>query len=470
MSLHEMSKHQLFIKCEELNIKKYKSLNKPLLIDLINSHSPVQINEIVQPRNNINEQYSPLSIEITNLISKDEKKKHGIFITPKSIIENIMMETINYINNENIQINTILEPSCGSCEIILFLNKSFNNVVIDGIELNDTIFEKIKSIDFSEDLTNKVNLINQDFINYQTIKKYDLIVANPPYGVCDKMIIPTNYKSLCIGRTNLFCIFIIHSLHLLNDNGIAAFIIPNSFINSHYYSLVRNYIKSCCVIVKIIDFDNVFIDTDQPTIGLILRKVCQPNQSCEYSIQINNNYILTLNKKKSLEIFENSTTLFKMGLSVKTGNIVWNEKKSILTPEESDTTSLLIYNSNISKNNTITILDFKQKGKVIKPQEKFQYINVQGTCDPVIVVNRGNGNASYKLNYALVNMDKPFICENHLNVIFSKTIKNKDELLSLYNKIIESFNNPKTTLFINSYLGNNALSKTELETIFPIYL
>jgi hypothetical protein len=44
------------------------------------------------------------------------------------------------------------------------------------------------------------------------------------------------------------------------------------------------------------------------------------------------------------------------------------------------------------------------------------------------------------------------------------------ELLNLYNKIIDSFKNPKTKKFIELFLGNNGLSKTELETIFPIYL
>jgi hypothetical protein len=33
-----------------------------------------------------------------------------------------------------------------------------------------------------------------------------------------------------------------------------------------------------------------------------------------------------------------------------------------------------------------------------------------------------------------------------------------------------SFKNPKTQIFIDLFLGNNGLSKTELETIFPIYL
>ena len=81
-----------------------------------------------------------------------------------------------------LKITTILEPSCGTCEIVGFLNKSFNNVVIDGIELNATIFEKIRDIDFNSPNMNQVNLINQDFVVYPTVKKYDLIVVNPPYA------------------------------------------------------------------------------------------------------------------------------------------------------------------------------------------------------------------------------------------------------------------------------------------------
>jgi hypothetical protein len=64
----------------------------------------------------------------------------------------------------------------------------------------------------------------------------------------------------------------------------------------------------------------------------------------------------------------------------------------------------------------------------------------------------------------------PFLCENHLNVIYSKEIKDKTNLLQLYDNVIKSFKNPKTLIFINLFCGNNALSKTELHTIFPIYI
>jgi len=410
----------------------------------------------------MNTQFTSLTIEINKLLTKTDKKNNGIFFTPKTIIEKLTQELLSYISQKNIQIKTILEPSCGSCEIVLILNKLFNNSSIDAIELNHIIFEKINNIDFNSTNNNSIELINKDFIKYLPTKEYDLIIANPPYVICDKKSIPEKYKQYILGRPNLFCIFIIHSLHLLKDNGIAAFIIPKSFLNSYYYSLVRNYIKSCCFIVKIMNFDNDFIDTDQCTMGIILHKknINASSSPCEYSINLNDSFIFTTNIQLMRELFDGSTTLQKLGLSVKTGQIVWNEKKPLLTSDSSKT--LLLYNSNITKDNTIKLMEFKNN-------EKKQYIDIEGSIEPVIAVNRGNGNSAYKLNYALMNTDTLFICENHLNVIYCKSIKEKNELLLLYNKIIKSFQDPRTQLFINIFCGNNALSKTELETIFPIY-
>ena len=113
----------------------------------------------------------------------------------------------------------------------------------------------------------------------------------------------------------------------------------------------------------------------------------------------------------------------------------------------------------------INFNDFKS----FKNDEKKQYINREGRHDPVLVVNRGNGNSSYKLQYAIVQ-HTPFLVENHLNEIYSPEEKTVSELLTLYEKIIKSFEHPNTQKFIDIFLGNNSLSKTELETIFPIYL
>jgi hypothetical protein len=64
----------------------------------------------------------------------------------------------------------------------------------------------------------------------------------------------------------------------------------------------------------------------------------------------------------------------------------------------------------------------------------------------------------------------PYLIENHLNEIYPVKKEKRQDLIALFNKITQSFENPKTQLFIDLFLGNNGLSKTELETIFPIYL
>jgi hypothetical protein len=406
-------------------------------------------------------QYSELTINITKTLTKSEKKEFGIFITPNIIIKKLFLTVVNYFTTKQIVVNRILEPSCGTCEIINYCETIYDKAEIDGIEYNEKIFNAIKNLKFK----NKVNLIQKDFMLYNSEIKYDLIVGNPPYFVCKKSDVPSKYSEFCTGRPNIFGLFIIHSLSMLNDRGLLAFIIPKSFLNSCYYASIRNYIKKTCKIIDIIDFkeDNEFIDTEQATFGLIIQKLDEPvteEVECLFSIKLGDNYIFASDSLKLKQLFEGSTTLEKMGLKVRTGQIVWNEHKNELTDDKDET--LLLYNTNISKDNKLEIKKFKN-------EEKGQYIKRDGRIDPTLVVNRGNGNSAYKLNYTIVTIG-PYLIENHLNEIYSPKKMNKDELLDTYNKVINSFKNKKTQQFIELFLGNNGLSKTELESIFPIYI
>jgi adenine-specific DNA-methyltransferase len=408
----------------------------------------------------INPQHSELTIKVTKGLTKDEKKNFGIFITPKIIFKKLIDSIIDYTNNIGLDIKRILEPSCGTCEIVNHCDSIFHNVEIIGIEYNKKIYDAIKSLEFK----NNVELIEANFMTYTTDVNFDLITGNPPYFVCKKTDIPKCYHDFCSGRPNIFGIFIIHSLSMLNKGGILAFIIPKSFLNSLYYAPIRNFIKKTCKIINIIDFenDNEFIDTDQSTFGLIIQKLIEPTnqeQECEFSVKLNGNFIFTTSAIILKELFEGSTTLEKMGLKVRTGNVVWNENKEKLTDNSEDT--ILIYNTNISKDNVLEVKKFKNG-------EKGQYIKRDGRIDPTLVVNRGNGNSAYKLNYAIITTG-PYLIENHLNEIYSPKKMEKKQLLDIYDRVINSFKNPKTQKFIDQFLGNNGLSKTELETIFPIY-
>ena len=89
---------------------------------------------------------------------------------------------------------------------------------------------------------------------------------------------------------------------------------------------------------------------------------------------------------------------------------------------------------------------------------------------PLLVVNRGYGNAKYCFSYCLIDGTKEYLIENHLICInYTKEVSN-EILTKFYEKIITSLQNEKTKQFVDLYFGNNAINTTELNFILPIYL
>jgi len=423
------------------------------------------------------EQFNQLSLLLTKKLSKEIKKSQGIFFTPKSITTQLVSTALSFIKNQNNL--SILEPACGTCEIVQYLDEILDNASFTCYELNQDIFQSISKLQFK----NKTILANCDFIKVNNNELYDLVIGNPPYFVCKRESVPKQYKKHISGRPNMFGLFILHSLSKLKINGILAFIVPKSFFNSIYYASIRNYIRETCKILNIKDYknNNDFLDTEQSTFGLVLQKLKNDDDNddinedgkkddslleldeCDYSLRIpqGGNFIFTPDAVRLKTYLENSTTIQKLGLAVKTGTIVWNEKKELLNNDKTNT--VLLYNTNVTNDNKFLITSFKNL-------DKGQYINLEGSTDPIIVVNRGNGNTGYNFKYALIDQLDPYLVENHLNMIYNESGIEKTELISLYKKIIKSFEHEKTKEFIQLFFGNNGLSKTELETILPIYL
>jgi hypothetical protein len=421
------------------------------------------------------EQFNQLSLLLTKKLSKEIKKSQGIFFTPKSITNQLVSTALSFIKNQNNL--SILEPACGTCEIVQHLDGILDNATFTCYELNQDIFQSISKLQFK----NKTILANCDFIKVNNNELYDLIIGNPPYFVCKRESVPKQYKNHISGRPNMFGLFILHSLTKLKINGILAFIVPKSFFNSIYYASIRSYIRETCKILNIKDYknNNDFLDTEQSTFGLVLQKLKNDDDinddekkddsfleldDCDYSLRIpeGGNFIFTPDAVQLKTYLKNSTTIQKLGLAVKTGTIVWNEKKELLNNDKTNT--ILLYNTNVTNDNKIQLTTFKNK-------DKGQYINLEGSIEPIIVVNRGNGNSNYNFKYAVIDdFKQPYLVENHLNMIYNESGMEKTELISLYKQIIKSFEHEKTKEFIQLFFGNNGLSKTELETILPIYL
>jgi hypothetical protein len=203
------------------------------------------------------------------------------------------------------------------------------------------------------------------------------------------------------------------------------------------------------------------METEQDTILLIIQKSSSVN-NCSFTIELKDFVIFSLQetRNKIIQLYTKSTTLWDMGFKVIVGNVVWNQCKDILTDD--DTKTRLIYSSDIINNN-LSIQKYKNV-------EKKNYINKEGITKPIIVINRGYGVGEYKFNYCIIDVEKPFLIENHLIVIEPINEMPYSLLMIEYNKIISSLNDKKTNEFINYYFGNNAINTTELNHIVPIYL
>ncbi len=395
-------------------------------------------------------EFSDISKSLTSSITKVEKKTQGIFFTPPETVVNM----INKVKSLKTPIESILEPSCGSCEFIDYLTKYFSDSKINGIELNKTIFESIKSKQSSN-----VILLNEDFIKYKDQKKYDLIIGNPPFYVMKKHDAPNNYHEYFDGRPNIFLLFVIKSLKMLNNNGILSFVLPRNFINCLYYNKTRQFIDQNFKIHFIENCDDEYIDTKQDTIIIVVEKQDNPDNS-NFTLKVSDYTIFGTvdNISKLKTYYSNYKTLNELNFQVNVGNIVWNQCKSILTDDNSKTR--LIYSGDIADIDTV---------KKYKNDEKKNFIDKTGETGPLLVMNRGYGVGQYKFEYSLLDISSEYLIENHLICIRYKDGINDTELVKKYKKIMKSLSNKKTQEFIKTYFGNNAINTTEINYILPIF-
>ena len=379
--------------------------------------------------------FSDLSKELTTLLSKEDKRQNGIYFSPPTDIQNI-------ISKLDITPDSILEPSCGSLEILNLCKIHYPNATIYGYENNTKIYEKIKETE---------NIYNEDFLKSKHDICYDLIIGNPPFFVIKNDDVAPEFKKYITGRPNICLLFILKSLTLLSKNGILSFILPNSFLNSIYYDKVRQRIYENYEIKEIFNLDGKYLETQQETFCMIVSNNNNRKDNDSFCIKYNDFHIFSPNIKKLKELLEQSKTLNDLECEVKIGNIVWNQHKELLTNDATKTR--LIYSSDI-KGNTITISKTKNK-------EKKPYIDKECDYSNSLIINRGYGVGKYNMDCCLV--EGKYLFENHLIVITHSDIE-------LLKNIQKSLLNEKTKEFIKIMCGNNAINTTELKHIIPIYL
>lgn len=394
-----------------------------------------------------------ISISYTKNTESNYLKQYGQFFTINESLLSLLMNDYN-IDTQNKRLE-ILEPSCGTGTIILECLK-IPNANITGVEIDDTLAN-----DTSKMFNNveNVSIIKSDFLKIKDEKQYDLIVGNPPYFEMKKTDIDKNmYTEVMCGRTNIYTLFIYKSITMLKEGGELRFIIPQTFLSGKYFSKIRAYIERNCEIIDIVKFskNNLFDRALQSVIILKLKKT-KPQQ--EYPRSFLNKFVVRLNgevyfvkEKSKLGLTENIKTIGTMGCTVKTGSVVWNQHKTNITNEKTETSIPLLMATNL-KSGKLSV------DKYMTVNEETQKHVQNG---PFILINRIVGLNPPKLNIVFENNSThKYFIENHINVIRGSVEKLQE--------IYESLQKKETLCFLEELLGSTQLSQYELQNIVPIF-
>ena len=337
----------------------------------------------------------------------------GSFRTPRHIIE-FIVDIIQPDKN-----NSILDPACGTAGFLIssfkYIQKRYNN------RLNSTEKEILGKnlvgydIDPTMEKLSKVNLylhglLNPQIFQYDTLsddekwkKKYDIILANPPFMTPKGGIKPHKKFSLQSNRSEvLFCDYI--NTHL-KSNGKAGFIVPEGIIfksDKAYKQLRKSLIEDSLIAVISLPAGIFNPYSGVKTDVLILDKVLHKKTNKILFLQINNDgYTLTTQRKEipendlpeGIEIFN----LFKNCIEKNDYSDLekLNNKNILLLDRQT-----ILYNENFD----LSVNRYKTEEKV---NYKWEMVKLSDICN---FLGKGKRSASF----ANVNGKYKFIVSSNI--------------------------------------------------------
>ncbi|MHA1221653.1 MAG: N-6 DNA methylase [Candidatus Heimdallarchaeaceae archaeon] len=279
-------------------------------------------------------------------IDKEERKELGQYYTPIWII-NYILNAIDLDTNSK-----ILDPACGSggflinaYDILLekYLEKGYSKELahekiitcnLYGYDINPFAVMlsaanlALKNIDVS---TNDINVFEHDSLRFEVVqyfsglkkqdidtkneklnnqtisnhlKKFDIIIGNPPYFTIKKKNVQDFYVKVFSpyeeimgkGSINVVSLFIVKFLELLKIGGILGFVVPKALTYLDSWKLTRRYILQNSIILKILDLREAFEDVRLEMIVILLKKKSPKQVEFERTVKVD--YLVSRSSRK----------------------------------------------------------------------------------------------------------------------------------------------------------------------------
>jgi len=216
-----------------------------------------------------------------------DKRKYGVVYTPNKLADFVAKLTIEEGDFDNKCKTVILDPACGEGALLDAVMECLGETeTYYGIDIDSDIIEKnIENFGSKVKFTEKDFIIPKGMTNSLTYWKerigiVNCIIANPPWST-DKLyekedLSKTGYIFID-GQYDNYVLFIELCLKLIEDNGICAFILPDSIFSGENKKLRRMLCEqvNICVIARL--GEKLFKDVNRATSVLIIKKK-QPNE------------------------------------------------------------------------------------------------------------------------------------------------------------------------------------------------
>ncbi|MGQ3685943.1 MAG: Eco57I restriction-modification methylase domain-containing protein [Candidatus Loosdrechtia sp.] len=338
-----------------------------------------------------------------------------------------------------------------------------------------------------------------DGISIPLEDQFDFVVGNPPYYKIKNIEqnIKDTFTESIYGHPNAYALFIHAGIEMLRTHGRLGFIVPRSMLSGLYFKNLREFIERKTAIKEIVNisdrksiFDNVLHGTmilslkrdkqNDEKINISLMKTLEDIRDRHRAIVVDRNKVIQrLNGTTvwfvadSLDVYNILSKIIKgshllsgqeVNYRAKTGQIVWNRVKPLLSTQKEPDTLPLVWATDVGKFS----FSFNRMGTArpcfLKFNSKTKQLIVKGPC---ILVQRVTADeqpsrivACIPEEFCKKERDGYFV-ENHLNIVQPLTENNTIDLYF----ILGVLNSEVVDFFFRAMNGNTQVSATELNLL-----
>lgn len=243
------------------------------------------------------------------------RKCSGAYYTPEKIVKKVIDQL--YDNDSNLNLRTICDPCCGTGNFLLSLMaKGINPTNIYGQDI-DHISVYLCRINIAlmapqmsaAELRSRIIIGNTYFETFNI--KFDVVLGNPPWGSVfsnDDALKCRNLFKTAIGKNiESSDLFVEKALSMLRQNGILAFVLPESILSVATHNAARKMILDSCSFKFVSYLGNVFSGVLCPSIIIgITMDDCRTAIGCKVTTN-NKSFVISQERE-----FDHNTLLFNV--------------------------------------------------------------------------------------------------------------------------------------------------------------